>query len=242
MIFWAARAVPLAQKSAPPKGQISVAEILDRHAVATGGLDAWRALQTLDAHGTFGAPGLHDSGDFDFYYKAPASDVFELDMISHGLSWFGHDSGTVFFKHTAGGIGALNAVTVNVLEANWLGLVESEFSQHYTRIELVGLSSVRGKWAYALRFTPKMGDAHLRYYDCESFLLVQMDLAQRIRLQKDGQEYAYKVETYYSDYRDSGGIKFPRRITATSSGGDVVLEVHKIRTNGIIADSVFQKK
>jgi hypothetical protein len=215
---------------------------LEKHAVATGSLDAWHALQTLDAHGTLATFHAHVDGDFDFYYKAPASDVFELDMISHGLSWFGHDSGTAFFKASAGGIGALNSVTVMVLEANWLALIESEFSKHYARIELAGLSSIQGRWAYALRFTPKLGDAHLRYYDCESFLMVQMDSLQRIREHKGGKDYLYKVETYYSDYSDSGGIKFPRRLTATSSSGEVVLDVHKIRTNGVIPDSVFQKK
>lgn len=69
-----------------------------------------------------------------------------------------------------------------------------------------------------------------------------MDLAQRIRTQKDGPESGYKVETYYSDYQDSGGIRFPRKIRASSSYGDAVLDIHQVGTNQPLKDSVFQQK
>ena len=232
----------LAQKAPRPKGPISVAEILDKHVAASGGLEARRALQTVDAHGSFGVPNFHSSGDFHFYYKPPASDVFQLFMISHGQTSVGHNEGTLFFNHDAGRTLGLNGVTVNILEENWLALTELNFDQRYTRIELVGLDRVDGKWAYALQFRPKVGDPQLRYYDSQSFLMVRMDLAQRIRMQKDGPEFAYKVETYYYDYRDSGGIKFPRQIRASSSDGDVVLDIHDVRTNHPVNDAVFLQK
>ena len=229
----------LAQKAPRPKGRISVAEILNKNAAAIGGLEAWRALQTVDAHGSFGVPPFHSSGDFNFYYRAPANDVFQLFMISHGRTSVGHDGGTPF---SAGRTIGINGVTINILEENWLALTDSGFDQRYTRIELAGLAEVAGKWTYALQFTPKAGDPQRRYYDCQSFLMVRMDLAQRLRMQKDGSEFAYKVETYYSDYRDFGGIKFPRQIRASSSNGDMVLDVHDIRTNHPINDSVFRQK
>ncbi len=243
LLILCSRISTFAQKAPRPKGRITVAEILDKYVAATGGPEAWRALQTVDAHGRFGVPNLRNSsGDFDFYYKAPASDVFQLFMISHGQTWAGHNRGTPFFNRTAGGALGINGVTVNILEENWLALTDSAFDQHYTRIELVGLAEIDGKWAYALRFTPKVGDPQLRYYDCQSFLMVRMDLAQRIRMQKDDPELAYKVETYYSDYRDSGGVKFPRQIKATSSDGNIVLNIHDVRTNQPIDDAVFRQK
>jgi hypothetical protein len=201
-----------------------------------------RALQTFHAHGSFGFPLLNNLGDFHFYYKAPASDVFQLDAISHGQVSMGHSDGVPFFKHNGENIGGFNGVTLDILDENWLGLIESGFDQHYTRIELVGLAGIDGRWAYALRFTSKSGDPQVRYYDCENFLMVRMDLVERIRLQKDGPESAYKVETYYSDFRDFGGINFPRKITATASNGDLVLEVHDARANTPINDSVFRTK
>jgi hypothetical protein len=243
LLIFCCRVTTPAQKAPRPKGKISVAEILDMHTVVTGGLEAWRALQSVDAHGTFGVPNLRNSsGDFDFYYRAPASDVFQLFMISHGQTTVGHNGGTPFFNPDAGRMLGINGVTVNILEEDWLALTESEFDQRYTRIKLVGLAGIDGKWAYALQFTPKVGDPQLRYYDCQSFLMVRMDLAQRMRMQKDGPEFAYKVETYYSDYRDSGGIKLPRQIRATSSDGDIVLSIHDVGTNRPVNDSVFRPK
>jgi hypothetical protein len=105
----------------------------------------------------------------------------------------------------------------------------------------MGLAENDGRWAYALGFTPKVGDRQIRYYDCENFLMVRMDLAQRVRRSKDGPESAYKVETYYSDYRDSGGINLPRKIRASASDGDLVLEVQQLHTNAPVDDSVFRK-
>jgi hypothetical protein len=240
LLIFCCRITTPAQKAPPPKDPISAAEILGKHVAATGGLEAWRALQTVDAHGSFGGPRLQ--GDFDFYYRAPASDVFQLFMISHGQTSVGHNGGTPFFKSDAGRTLGINGVTVNILEENWLALTESGFDQRYTRVKLVGLAGINGKWAYALQFTPKVGDPQLRYYDCQSFLMVRMDLAQRIRKEKDGPEFAYKVETYYSDYRDSGGIKFPRQIRASSSAGEMVLDIHDVHTNHAVNDSVFRQR
>jgi hypothetical protein len=240
-LAYRSRAITLAQQSPPPTGKISAAEILDKHTAAMGGLEALRALQTFHAHGSFGFPLVNTSGDFHFYYKAPTSDVFQLDLIGHGQVSMGHNQGVPFYRHNGERIGGYNGVTLDVLDENWLGLVESSFDQRYTRIELVGLTEIDSKWAYALRFTPKSGDPQVRYYDCENFLMVRMDLVQRIRLQRDGPESAYKVESYYSDYRDSGGINFPRKIRATASNGDLVLEVQDVRTNTSVNDSVFRK-
>jgi hypothetical protein len=233
--------IALAQDSPPPKGAITAAEILEKHIAATGGRDALHSLQTIHAYGSFGFPLLNTLGDFHFYYKAPASDVFQLDSISHGQSSIGHNEGAAFSKHSVNGFGTLNGVTLNILEENWLGLIESEFDQRYKPIEVVGLADVDGKRAYALKFVPKFGDPQVRYYDCENFLMVRMDLVQRIRLRKDGPESAYKVETYYSEYRDSGGINFPKKIRATASSGNLVLDIHEVRTNTPVNDSAFRK-
>lgn len=231
-----------AQKAPRPNGPISAAEILDKHIAATGGPEAWHALQTVDAHGTFNVSPFNSGGDFDFYHKAPASDAFHFFMTSHGLTLVGHNEGTPFFNRDAGAAVAINGVTAGILEEDWLALTESEFEQRYTRIELLGLATVDRQWAYALLFTPKVGDRQRRYYDSQSFLLVRMDSAQRMRTQKDGPEHAYEVEAYYSDYRDFGGIKFPERIEAKSPAGSLVLEVGRLHINHPVNDSVFRKK
>lgn len=237
--------VALAQKSPKPQGKISVAEILDKHISAMGGTAVLHALQTLHAQGVFGIapmPPTHALGDFHFYFKAPDSDVFQLETISHGQSSSGRNQGVAFSNRSVMGAQAVNGVTLEALEKSWFILLEWEFDQqHYTRIELVGLAEIEGRWAYALGFTPRLGDRQVRYFDSETFLLLRVDQAQRIRQEKNGPESAYKVETSYFDYRDSEGIKFPRRVEASASNGSVVFDVHQVHPNAPVDEVVFHK-
>src|SRR5215467_1507337 len=128
------------QKAAKPTGQISPSEILEKHFTAVGGLESLRALQTLQANGSVTFSVFNSLGDFRFYYRAPASDVLQLE--TDGQSSIGHDDGTPFFKHTSSRLGGINGVTLNVLEQNWLALIEWEFTKRFVRIELVGLAEV----------------------------------------------------------------------------------------------------
>ena len=221
---------------------MSAAEILDMHVAATGTLEAWRALQTVDAYGSFYFGAFNSSGDFHFYYKVPESDVFQLDMTSHGQTSVGHNGETPFSNHAGEETRAINGVTVLSLEEGWIALTESAFDRRYARIDLAGTTKINGKCAYALQFTPRVGDAQVRYYDCRSFLMIRMDSTQRMPLEKGSPELVYKVQTDFSAYGEFGGIKFPRQINATASAGDLVLEIHEVHINRPVSDSVFQKK
>jgi hypothetical protein len=236
------RLAVLAQNSLPSAGQLSAKEVLDKHVAATGSVEAWHALQTVDAYGSFHYGAFNSFGDFHFYYRAPESDAFQLDMISHGQTSVGHNGETPFSRHVGEETRAMNGVTLLSLEQSWIALTESELGQRYARIDLLGSSKINGKCAYALQFTPKVGDAQVRYYDCQSFLMIRMDSTQRMPLQKDSPELVYKVQTDFSAYRDFGGIKFPRQINATASAGDLVLDIHEVHTNRPVNDSVFREK
>jgi hypothetical protein len=228
-----------AQKSGPPKGKISPAQILERHLAAVGVADLKNPVRSLAIRGSFGSPSFNALGDFHFYYRAPESDSFQLDTISYGQSSIGHAAGTRFFKHAGEKIGGFNGVTLEVLEDDWLGLIENEYNDAYGAIELVGLTEMDKKWSYAVRFTPKTGDPKVRYYNCDTFLIVRTDSVQRVRLQKNGQEIAYKVESYYTDYRDSDGIRLPRKIRVNASEGDFVLDVQGVHVNSPVEDPFF---
>jgi hypothetical protein len=67
----------------------------------------------------------------------------------------GHKDGVPFAQHNGESAGGFGGVTLDILDEDWLVLIETNFGQRYTQIELVGLSGIDGRWAYALRFTPK---------------------------------------------------------------------------------------
>jgi len=233
-----------AQNSSPPKGQISAAEILDRHATAVGGLEALRSIQTLVVHGRAGYPGAQDSAhlnDFSFYYKSPSDDLFEFDMVSEGESFAGQTEAGKFFRHDGRGPLTINGVSMDALEECWRALIEWNLAGRYSHIDLVGLSQIDGRWAYALRFTPSKGDPFVRYYDSESYLMVQMNQVQRLRVDKGGLPYAYKVTAVFTDYRDFDGLKLPERIIANASDTDVGLLLNSVHKNVPVDDSKFKR-
>src|SRR5215813_8887935 len=92
LILMALRPGASAQKSTEPAG-ISPAKIFEGYLAATGGANAHKELTTLKASGTFGVTSLssimHPAGAYTFLYKAPAKDIFEMQVISHGTSWVG---------------------------------------------------------------------------------------------------------------------------------------------------------
>ncbi len=225
----------------PPTGRISPKEILDKYLEAGGGVERRRSLQTLVASGDFGLNLLRPLGNFRFSYKAPSSDVFELQMISHGESWAGRRNDHFFRRSTVGGPAMLNGIGIWILEQSWRSLLEWEFSKDYTRIELIGLAKVNKKLTYALRFTPRNGDPQIRYFDTESFLMVRLDQVQRFRDTKTGPEMAYRLESYYSDYRDVDGITLPRTISINRAEGDFLFAATSVKTGIDVDDSVFNR-
>jgi hypothetical protein len=90
--------LPTTQNSARPTGQISAKQILDRNTAAIGGLESIRAARNLEASGTVGAPGINRIGYFHYFFKAPANDLFEFELVSHGQSTAGHRDGVPYIK------------------------------------------------------------------------------------------------------------------------------------------------
>lgn len=256
---WVCQDATSQTKAASPTQGISAAEVIDKYLAATGGIEARRALKSMQSEGRFGLEGFHNQfrfagmGEFHFYYKAPDNDAFELEHAQkglHGNTWFGHSNGKVFLRQTVLSNWAINGVTVQSLEQAWLALGEWDFTQRYSQISLVGRSDVDGKPAYALLFTPREGDPEIRYFDAETFLLVRMDQVGRFRLKQDGPETKTKIETYYSDYKESGGIKFPRLVVAMGNPpmaspqtpkNRVEFVVSGLKVNNTFDDAVFKK-
>jgi len=228
-----------AQKSAAHEGSISAAKILEGNLAATGGLDAHKALSTLKATGDFGFSLRHPLGDYMFSYRAPATDVLEVQMISHGSSWTGRRDDHLIRRSTVEGAEMINGAGMEIVEECLRSLLEWDI-RDYSKIELIGRAQVENRWALAVRFSPKKGDAQVRYYDMENYLLLRMDQVQRFRQAKDLPEMAYAVTSYFRDYRQYGALKLPEHIAVSRSVGDLIFELGSVNANVEIPDSVFK--
>jgi len=228
-----------AQKDVLPSEGISVAKILNGYLAATGGLDSHKALNTLKATGDFGFFLRHPLGDYMFSYKAPARDVLQVQMISHGTSWTGRRDDHLIRRSTVEGAEMINGAGMEIVEECMMSLLKWDISE-YNQIQIIGKAQVEKRRAYALRFTPKKGDPQVRYYDMENFLLLRIDQVQRYRQAKGLPEMAYAVPSYFRDYRQYGALKLPQHIAISRSGGDLLFELGSVKANVEIPESVFR--
>ena len=239
-----------AQKTAEPTGGISPAKIFEGYLSATGGANAHKELTTLKASGNFGVSGYtvrHPAGAYTFLYKAPAKDIFEMQVTSHGTSWAGRRDDHLIRRLApeepgfngigVGGAGFIKGTSAENLERCLMSLLEWDI-HNYKNIELIGRAQVYRRWAYALRFTPLRGDPQVRYYDMENFLMVRMDQLERYQMAKNLPEKAYAVVTYFRNYRQFGALKLPQEIVL-SHDPELVFEFAHVKYGEEIPDSAF---
>jgi hypothetical protein len=239
------------QAPVPATGKISAEEILEKNLIATGGLEAHKALQTLVASGGIHLDATNRIGDYKFSYKSPNNDMLEIRMFGHGANWVGHREGRPVADWVGEGLRppesgelclecVINGVDTWIVEDDWRKLLQWDFCCAYD-IELIGVGEVDKRLAYGLRFTPKKGgDPYLCFYDRETFLLVRIDRIDWFRTSRNQEATAHKVESIFRDYREQGGIKLPFVIAIPRPEGDVIFEVSKIGTGIPVKDSVFK--
>jgi hypothetical protein len=239
------------QNPVPATGKISAAEILERNLIATGGLEAHKALETLVASGEIHLAAKPRIGDYKFSYKAPDNDMLEIRTSGRGATWTGN-RGKQSVQRSTGDLLAvpepyapckwcvIDGVHTWIVESDWRILLRWDFCCGYN-IELIGMGEVDKRLAYGLRFTSKRGgDPFVCFYDRETFLLVRIDRIDPFRTGPTQVETVHKVESIFRDYREQGGIKLPFVIAIPRSEGDVVFEVSKIKTGEPVKDSVFE--
>jgi len=104
-------------------------------------------------------------------------------------------------------------------------------------IELAGKEVLDDKPVYRLKLTNKNGDVRYYFFDASSFLLVKWEGNRR-----NGDE-DIPWESYFSDYRDVQGLKYPFRIDQGSPGTEIkqTLLAEKVEIDIPIDDSRFGK-
>ena len=105
------------------------------------------------------------------------------------------------------------------------------------QIELVGKEKLDDKPVYRLKLTNKNGDVRFYFFDASSFLLLKWD-----GVRKTG-EQEIPWESFFSDFREVQGLKYPFRIDQGSPGTDIkqTLNSEKIEIDPQIDDSRFSK-
>jgi outer membrane lipoprotein-sorting protein len=105
------------------------------------------------------------------------------------------------------------------------------------QIEVAGKESLDDKPVYRLKLTSKNGDVRFYFLDATSFLVVKWE-----GVRKTG-EQELPWESYFSDFQEVHGLRFPFRIDQGSPGTEIkqTLTAEKIEIDPQIEDSRFTK-
>jgi len=112
-----------------------------------------------------------------------------------------------------------------------------DYKSKGNQIELAGKENLDDKPVYRLKLTNKNGDVRFYFFDASSFLLLKWE-----GMRKTG-EQELPWESFFSDFHEVQGLKYPFRIDQGSPGTEIkqTLTAEKIEINPQIDDSRFTK-
>jgi hypothetical protein len=216
---------------ASPAGRLSASEVVDKNVAARGGLQAWRAVQTMSLAGKMGAGGNQretlavqppDGKTRNAVSSRPAEEVqlpFLMELkrprkTRFELQFGGQTAVQVFdgrqgwkFKPF------LNRREVEPYTADELKITSTQadldgplvdYAAKGTRVELAGEEKVEGRDSYKLKLTMNTGTKMHVWIDAATFLETKIEGQPR---RMDGVDHP--VEVYFRDYRRVDGLQIP---------------------------------
>ena len=240
-----------------PQSKLSAAQIVDQNVAARGGLQAWRAVQTLSLEGKMGAGGNQRAvlsvpvpdpkqvilphrpakeAELPFLMELKRPRKMRLELQFNGQTALQVYDGTNGWKLRP----FLNRREVEAYTAEELKIASNQaeldgplvdYAAKGTRVELDGMEKVEDRDTYKLKLTLKNGRELHVWIDALTFLEAKIE-GQPRRL--DGVDHP--VEVYFRDFRSAGNVQIPYvlethvlPVTKTATGlRDTPVPVEKI--------------
>jgi hypothetical protein len=219
-------------QTAQQHASLSASEIANRNVAARGGLQAWRAVQSMSWKGKLGVGGnqrapLPVTGSGKNGAKIPTDPrpkdeaqlpfVMEMERprkVRLEIQFRGQTAVQVYDGATGWKLRPyLNRLEVEPFTSDEVHLASLQsdldgplvdYAAKGTGIELAGMEKLDGRETYNLKLTMKDGHSRHVWIDAQTFLEVKIEGTPR-RL--DGIEHP--VEIYYRDYRQVNGLQIP---------------------------------
>jgi hypothetical protein len=223
-------------------GSLSAAQLIDRNVAAKGGLQAWRAVQTITFSGKMDAGGKSKTQlPFVLEKKRPRKTRVELA--------FKNDTAVQVYDGVNGWKlrPYLGRKTVEPYSADELKAAgfESEldgplvdYAAKGNKVELESIDKVENHDAYKLKVTLKGGQVQHIWLDAENFLEVKLEGTPRRMDNK-----MRPVAIYLRDYKSVSGLKVPYVIeTAVEGNKDThKIFIESVAVNAKLDDAKFAK-
>ncbi len=228
--------------AAKKAGGLTARQIVERNVRARGGLEAWRAVDTLKMSGEMGAGGKTEAMlPFVLSLKRPLKSRLEITFAGkNAVQVF---DGTQGWKLRP----FLNRDDVEPFKPDELESAASQaeldgplvdYARKGTRVELAGTERIEGKKTYKLELTLRNGEKRFLWVDAGTFLETKISGSPR---KLDGRPR--NVAIFSRDYRTVDGLKIPFALETVVEG---VKQSHKIvvkavKVNPPLDDALFAK-
>lgn len=216
-------------------GAQTLDEVLAKHAAAHGGVEKWRAVQSLIVTGTVVA--YSNAGPFVFEWRRPDSSRFEQTVFERKILYV-HQGPATWWIHPLQGVekptvvAEPNATLVRRAAGFVSPLVDA--AGQGNKVELLGKEEVDGQPALKLKVTRTDGFEETWYLDPSTCLeLARVDRT----LDSSGIKERW---TYYSDFRTTDGLVIPHRQDQEYGIRHVALTVEKVQVNPEIDPKRFE--
>jgi hypothetical protein len=215
----------------------TVDEIVARHVEARGGREALAAVRTLRMAGRANAgPGREAIVRREIARPGRIRTEFVFQGTTGVYAWDGSTGWCV--SPLDGSLEPeplpAEAAALSAEQADFEGpLVDWKAKGH--AVERAGSDTLPGGAAHKLKVTLKSGVVRHIWVDAQTGLVVRTESTRKLR----GHEVAF--ETVYSDYRETGGVRFARSIETGVRGRPQRLRivVENVETNPALEDSRF---
>ena len=235
-------AEPQAVAPAPDLPKLTAAQIADKNVAARGGLDKWRAVQSIKMTGRMEVGGkANNQVPFTLQMKRPNKQRLAIE--------FGGQTAVQVFDGEKGWKlrPFLNRPDPEPFSAEELGKTEDgpgidgllvDYVAKGSKIELEGTETVEDKATYRLKLTNKQGHFSHIWIDGTTFLEAKVEGHPR---RFDGR--MRPVETYLSDYRPVDGLMIPHvsetRVQGAAKSHKMMVE--NVAVNLALDDALFTK-
>jgi hypothetical protein len=221
----------------------TVDDIIAHYLSSRGGVDKIKSIKTERISGTISF-GPDIQGPFYLERKRPLK--LHMEITLNGLTlirvYDGKTSGWVYNPFDPN----VSKPTVQPMSASEISNIydEADFDGPFidykdkgNKIEFVGKDNVLGKPAYKLKLTNKTGDVSYFYFDATEGFLLKWE-GMRKANNKD-----VPWETFFHDFRDINGLKYPFLIESDSPGTEQTQRIaaEKIEVNIPIEDARFDQ-
>jgi hypothetical protein len=216
----------------------TVDDIVQKYTNAAGGLDNFKKIKTAKFSGTATAQG----NDFPLTVQIINGRAMRTDVEVMGQTITNayKDGKGWKINPYAGAPTATDATPEELNEFKIQGSLISQlmdYKDHGYKAELLGQEDVQGAKTYKIKLTTEDNRTTTYFIDTSTYALVKTAGKRNLM----GQEM--DLETFYSDVKDMGNIKFSMT-RSVQSGGQTLQEVHfdKVELDVPIDEKIFDKQ